>query len=158
MINKLALLSLALLFIAGCSVPSKGVNIYFYDKEGKLYSVVRERPTIEEPLVIAMDQLLAGPTEQESAKGLTTLIPQGTRARKVEIEGDTAIVDLNSVLHDFTGNAADARQLITQIVYTATSVKGVKQVMIKLQGSDQFTLGSENVLIDHPLSRDDVKS
>ena len=157
MIRRLIPLILAAAIIAGCSVPSKVVNIYFLDKDGKMVTVERERPTVELALVIAMDQLMAGPNDQESAKGIASLIPQGARARNVDVEGDTAIVDLNSVFHDFTGNAADAKLMIAQIVYTATDVKGIKQVILKLQGTDQFTIGSENYLIDHPLSRDDIK-
>ena len=145
------------ILLAGCSVPSKTVNIYFLDKEGKLVTVERERPTQELPLVMAIDQLMAGPNDQERTNGITTMLPQGTRARKVEREGKTAIVDMNSSLHSFTGNAADAKILIAQLVYTATSIKGIDEVILKLQGSDQFTIGSENYLIDHPLSRDDIK-
>jgi len=145
------------IFLSGCSVPNKVVDIYFY-KNAELASVERERPTVELPLVIAIDQLMAGPNEQESARGFTTEIPQGTRARNVDIEGDTAIIDLNSRLHDFTGNVVDAKRLVAQIVHTATSVRGIKQVILKLQGSDQFTIGSENYLIDHPLTIDDVKN
>ena len=158
MIFRGLIIAFLVLTISGCSVPSKAVKVYFYDKEGVLVPVERERPTIELPLIIAIDQLMAGPNDQESARGLGTLIPKGTRARKAEIEGNTAIIDLNSVVHDFTGNAVDAKRLIAQIVYTATSIQGVKQVIIKLQGSDQFTLGSEEYMIDHPLERDDVKN
>jgi spore germination protein GerM len=158
MIKKLGLLLLAAAFIGGCSVPSKVLRVYFYDSEGKMTFVERERPTVEQPLSIAIDQLMAGPNDQESAKGISSEIPQGMRARNVEIDGDTAIVDMNSVLHDFSGNAADAKKMVAQIVYTATDIKGIKQVMLKFQGSDQFTIGSENYLIDHPLTRDDIKN
>lgn len=157
MTNKILLLIIAAIFLAGCSVPSKAVKIYFFDKDGNMIYVERERPTIEIPLVIAIDQLMAGPNDQESAKGITSEIPQGTRARNVDIEGDTAIIDMNSTLHNYTGNATDVKRLLAQIVFTATDVKGVKQVILKLQGSDQFTIGSENYLIDHPLTKDDVK-
>jgi spore germination protein GerM len=101
---------------------------------------------------------MAGPNDQEKARGLTTEVPQGTRARKVETEGSAAIIDMNSSLHNFTGNTADAKLLIAQFVYTATDINGVKQVILKLQGNDQFTIGSENYLIDHPLTRDDIKN
>jgi len=157
MIKRSLLLIFILMSIGGCSVPSKVVKIYFYNSEGNLIFVERERPTIELPIVIAIDQLMAGPNEQEKARGLTTEIPQGTRARKVEIEGNAAIIDINSALHNFTGNAADAKMLIAQLVYTATDIKGINQIILKLQGSDQFTIGSENYLIDHPLTQDDVK-
>jgi len=127
---------------------------FFHDNE--LVPVERELSTNENPVVIAMDQLLKGPSEQEVANKLMTKIPAGTRSRKVDIEGHTAIIDLNSTLVEFDGGSDEARGIVAQIVYTATSVRGIKQVILKLQGSDQFIIGPGYV-IDHPLTKDDVK-
>jgi spore germination protein GerM len=145
-----------LLACAGCSVPSKEMSIYFF-KEGKLFAVSRELPTIENQVLVAIDQLLQGPNDHETAEGIMTEIPNGTRAVKVDVVGDTAIVDMNSRHTEFNGDTASVRMVLAQIIYTATSVKGVKKVMIKLEGSDQFTLGVDKFAIDGPLTRDDVK-
>lgn len=144
-----------ILSLCGCSVPSKVVKVFFF-QEGKLISVNRELPTIENPVLIAIDQLLKGPNDQELANGFTTKIPAGTRSRNVDVEGHTAIVDLNSTLVEFEGGTAEAKGIVAQIVYTATSVKGIGEVILKLQGSDQFVIGPGYV-IDHPLTKDDVK-
>jgi spore germination protein GerM len=72
------------------------------------------------------------------------------------VEGHTAIIDFNSTLVEFEGGTEEAKAIVAQIVYTATSVRGIKQVIIKLQGSDQFVMGPGYV-IDHPLTRDDIK-
>ena len=149
------LLFIALFTVCGCSVQGKGVEVYFFNNENKLVSVDRELPTLENPGVIAMDQLMKGPSEQESAGGLSTAIPAGTRARQVEINGDVAIVDFNESLLQ-VGDAASIQRMLAQIIYTATSVRGVKKVLIKLEGSDNFTLG-DGYVIDHPLERSDVK-
>jgi spore germination protein GerM len=153
---KRAIALILLLFVAGCSVPSKDLSIYFY-KEGKLYPVSRELPTIENPVLVAIDQLMQGPSDQETSAGIMTEIPNGTRAAKVVIMDDTAIIDLNSRLSEYDGDSAKVNAILAQVVYTATSVKGIKKVMFKLEGSDQFTLGSDKVLIDRPLERNDVK-
>jgi spore germination protein GerM len=141
--------------LSGCSVPSKDAHVYFFQKE-KLIPVSRELPTNENPVMIAIDQLLRGPNEQEVANGFTTKIQAGTRSRNVDVEGHTAIVDFNSSLVEFDGGTDEAKGIVAQIVYTATDVRGVKQVILKLQGSDQFIMGPGYV-IDHPLTRDDVK-
>jgi len=152
---KHMLFAILLLSLCGCSVPSKGVKVYFFqDKE--LVPVQRELSTNENPVVIAIDLLLKGPNEQEAANGLTTKIPAGTRSKNVDVEGHTAIVDLNSTLVEFEGGTAEARGIVAQIVYTVTGVRGIKQVILKLQGSDQFVIGPGYV-IDHPLERGDVK-
>jgi spore germination protein GerM len=154
-IIKPVLLLMLLLVLCGCSVPSNGVKIYFF-RGDKLEAVERELPTNENPVVIAMDQLLRGPSEQETASGLMTKIPPGTRSRNVDVEGHTAIVDLNSALVEFEGGTAEAKAIVAQIIYTATGVRGIKEVILKLQGSDQFIIGP-GYEIDHPLSRDEVK-
>ena len=152
---KLILFVILLAGLCGCSVPSKSVKVYFFQAD-KLMPVERELPTIENPVVIAIDQLLRGPNDQEVANGFTTKIPAGTRSRNVDVEGHTAIVDLNSTLLEYQGGSDEAKGIVAQIVYTATGVRGIKEVMLKLQGSDQFVIGP-GYAIDHPLTRDEVK-
>lgn len=152
---KPIMLIVLLFSLCGCSVPSKGVKVFFF-KEGVLTPVEREVPTNENQVVIAIDQLLKGPNEQESAAGFTTKIPVGTRSRNVDVEGNAAIIDLNSTLIEYKGGAAEAKMIVAQIVSTAASVKGIKQVILKLQGSDEFLVGP-GYTIDHPLTMDDVK-
>ncbi len=141
--------------LSGCSVPSKDAHVYFFQNE-KLVPVSRELPTNENPVMIAIDQLLRGPNEQEAANGFTTKIPAGTRSRNVDVEGHTAIIDFNSTLVEFDGGTDEAKGIVAQIVYTATGAGGVRQVILKLQGSDQFIMGP-GYMIDHPLTRDDAK-
>lgn len=145
-----------LLIVAGCSVPSKQLSIYFF-KEDKLVPVARELPTVENPVSVAIDQLLKGPSDTETSQGIMTEIPNGTRAIDVSVVGDTAIINFNSRLAEYGGGTATVRGILAQIVYTATDVRGVKKVILKLEGNDQFTLGSEGYTVDHPLDRDDVK-
>lgn len=155
---KLTIAVLAFSVLCGCSVPNKGVNVYFF-QNAKLTPVERELPTNEIPVAIAIDQLMRGPNEQEKANGFVTVIPEGTRARNVAVEGETAIIDLNSHVTNFKGGRENAERIVGQIVHTAASVKGIKKVMLELGGKDQFTLGGseEGYVIDHPLEKDDVK-
>jgi spore germination protein GerM len=155
---KLTIAAMALFALCGCSVPNKGVNVYFF-QNAKLAPVERELPTNENPVAIAIDQLMRGPNEQEKANGFVTVIPAGARARNVAVEGETAIIDINNQLSNFKGGRENAERIVAQIVHTATSVRGVKKVILELEGSDQFTLGGskEGYVIDHPLEKDDVK-
>ena len=157
---KKALLCLIVIFVLlgclGCNVPSKKVRIYFF-KDGNLATVDRVIPTIEDPLMIAITELMKGPTPQEKMEGYTTEIPAGARARRMEREGDVAIIDFNRNLAMYEGPEAGAKKIIAQIVYTATDIRKVKYAYMKLQSSDYFELGSDNYVIDHPLERSDAK-
>ena len=157
MILRKLLILFIIVALSGCSVPSKAVKVYFFDEDSKIISVERELPTIENPVLIAIDQLMRGPSDQESSRGIFSKIPAGTRVRKVEVEGHTAIIDFNSTLASISGGNDEVNDVLAQIIYTATSVRGIKQAIIKLQGRDQFTLGREEYVIDHPLERSDVK-
>jgi len=142
--------------VCGCSVQGKGVDIYFFNKDGKMMPVNRDLPTLENPELIAMDQLLRGPNDAENLAGFSTAVPSGTRAIDVNVEGSVAIIDLNEGIAQLKGEAA-TKKALAQIIYTATGVKGVKKVLLKLEGSDNFGLNGNKVVIDHPLDRSDVK-
>src|SRR5271157_4450882 len=88
---------LILVVVCGCTVLGKGMGVYFL-KDGKPISVNRELPTLENPVLTAMDQLMKGPTDQETAAGLVTAIPSGTRVIKAEVDSDVAIIDFNEGL------------------------------------------------------------
>jgi spore germination protein GerM len=157
-LQNLVRFSLALslvVLLSGCSVPGKDVQVFFF-QQGKLVPVSRDLPTSESPVMIAIDQLLRGPNDQETANGFSTMVPAGTRSRNVDVEGHTAIIDFNSTIVEFEGGTDEAKAIVAQIVYSATSVRGIKQVILKLQGNDQFAL-CPGYVIDHPLTRDDVK-
>lgn len=145
---------LALLGCVGCEVPSKDLKVYFY-KNGKLEPVKRSIPTIEEPLMVAISELMAGPNDKELSEGYMTEIPKDTRARDVEKEGNVAIIDFNSMLVNYEGK--NVQGMLAQIVYTATGISGVKTVIFKLQGEDSFTVGPDGYVVDHPLERGDLR-
>jgi len=46
--------------------------------------------------------------------------------------------------------------MIGQIVYTITEVPGIKKVWIKMEGEKELVLGGEGLVIDRPLSREDI--
>ncbi|MFC1560201.1 GerMN domain-containing protein [Candidatus Margulisiibacteriota bacterium] len=155
--KALILMTLFILLAAvGCNVPSKKVSVHFY-KDGNLSSVNRLIPTLEDPLMIAITELMKGPNPTEQMEGYTTGIPAGTQARRIEREGNVAILELNSKLATLRGGTPEAEGVLAQIVYTATSVRGIKYVLLKLQGADHFELGRSGYIVDHPLERRDIK-
>jgi spore germination protein GerM len=120
--------------------------------------VAVERPLLpkEEPLSRAVAELLAGPTEQEKAAGLSTLIPGGTRVLHLRIKDKVAIIDFNRKLENYGGGSARIEGVIAQIVYTATAIPGVDKAWIRIEGNKEIVLGGEGLVLDKPLGRADL--
>ncbi len=82
----------------------------------------------------ALTALVAGPDATETAAGLGTDIPKGTRILHVRVTGATAVVDCSEAfLQDITSRSV--RNRVSEIVYTATSTSAITNVQITVNGS-----------------------
>ncbi|EGJ29808.1 MULTISPECIES: GerMN domain-containing protein [Moorena] len=104
-----------------------------------------------EILESAFNSLLAGPTNGT----FTTTIPQGTKLRGVSLKNDGVHVDLSQ---EFTvgGGSSSMSGRLAQIVYTASSLDPNTQVWIEVDGKQLEVLGGEGLMLDQPLTRQDV--
>ncbi len=131
------------------------VALYFL--RGEQLAVVR-RPIPETPRVgtAALEELLAGPTEQEAAWGFTTEIPAGTEVRDLEVADGIAMVDLSSA---FTsgGGSFSMRARVAQVVYTLTQFPTVEAVRFRIDGEPVEAIGGEGVLVEPPAGRADFE-
>ncbi len=100
----------------------------------------------------AVTELLAGPTPADSAAGLTTAIPVGTRLLGVTIADGTATVDLTSTFESGGGSLSMAGRL-AQVTYTLTQFPTVTQVVFNLDGKPVTVFGGEGIILDHPATR-----
>ncbi len=133
------------------------VSLYFVqiDDEGKI--LIREAkraiPTSDSPLTDALNALVAGPSADDIAKGLVSVMPKGSRLLSVVIRGSTAYVDFNEAFMFNTIGIDGYIGQLKQVVWTATSFPTVKDVQIIIEGKKIDYLGSEGVFIGLPLSR-----
>jgi spore germination protein GerM len=95
--------------------------------------------------------LLAGPTAEERARGLTTEIPAGVRLRALAVRDGIAVIDLTEGIAA-GGGSSSMQGRLWQMVYTGTQF-GVRQVRILIEGAERQALGGEGVLIDRPIGR-----
>jgi hypothetical protein len=105
----------------------------------------------------ALTALLDGPTEDETATGLSSTIPEGTELLGVEVSEGVAYVDLSREF-ETGGGSLSMMGRVAQVVYTATRVEGVDSVRILLDGSPLDVLGGEGLIIDQPQARSDWTS
>ena len=119
---------------AGSAQAEVGTTIYLLTDGGAAplgvrRSIPRGSPRAGE----ALAALLAGPTDDERARGLTTALPAGTsvRAFGVDATGE-AVVDLAGLSRDAGG--VDRVRVITQVARSLVGLSGVDRVRLRADG------------------------
>ncbi len=104
----------------------------------------------------ALTALLQGPSEKESAAGVGTSIPAGTKLLGLDISSGVATVDLS---HEFEsgGGTLSMTMRLAQVVYTITQYPTVQSVQFRLDGHPVTVFSGEGIVLDHPVTRDDYK-
>lgn len=131
---------------------SLNIKVYYPDDSGmKLVEVEREIIVDDsvDKYTAAVEALLEAPDEEN----LTTIFPKNAGFRKVTVEGDLAIVDLDgSILKGFVGGSTGEEFLVGSIVDTLTNFPEVKRVKFLVDGQEIETL-SGHMDLSAPLER-----
>ena len=133
----------------------EGLSVYFV-KGDQLIAVNRPIKADVPLLEQALAALLAGPSEDERGRGMTTHIPAGVKVKHIKLERKMAIIDLSRELENYCGGSARLEGMIAQIVYTMTGVPGIDKVWIWVEGEKEVVLGGEGFVLDRPLGRQDL--
>ena len=88
--------------------------------------------TLEEMLTDLLAELAAGPTSRERVAGLATALPPGLQLAATLVEDGTATVDVSGPVDAPSGRAG--RQLVAQVVLSATTLPGVDSVLLTSDG------------------------
>jgi spore germination protein GerM len=137
-------------------IPTE-VTVYFVrqvDGESTLAPVrrsVRAR-SAQTKLREAYRALLAGPTAEERAAGLTSEIPPGTALRGIATAGGVVVADFSSEVEG-GGGSSSMQERVWQIVYTGTQFSSASRVRIVIDGRLRKSLGGEGLLIEEPIAR-----
>jgi L,D-transpeptidase catalytic domain/Sporulation and spore germination/Putative peptidoglycan binding domain len=117
-----------------------------------LKSLTRELPAWTVPL--AVGALLKGPTASEAKSDVRTQVPAATKLRSSSVKGGVAIVDLTRPFVEGTNRDSLVARL-TQLVWTATAVKGVTGVRLWIDGKAAKSMG-QGITVDRTLTRTNV--
>ena len=79
------------------------------------------------------------------------IIPENTKINSLSIENDTCTVDFSKELLNIS--LVDEEKLIEAIIFTITSEKQIKKVVIKVDGKLLERLPNSNKLLNSPLDR-----
>ncbi|HET6965376.1 MAG TPA: GerMN domain-containing protein [Acidimicrobiales bacterium] len=130
------------------------IEVYLVSGSNQLTAVSRPDPS--SGLSTAVAALLAGPTSQEQAAGLSSAIPVGTTLNSVRQSGSTADLDFSDALASVSGR----EQLLAfaQIVLTADSLTQVDRVRISIAGQEVNAPEPNGTLAQGPVTKSDYAS
>ena len=139
--------------------------VYFvsYDEEKEkpyLVPVIRDIPPVEgteEKIRESMRELLAGPSETEEEKGITSAMPEGAELLNILIRDGVAYLDFSAVIQEGGGSLLMIERL-AQIVYTATHFPGVDSVRLLIEGDMIEYFSGEGITeVARPMGRDNFR-
>jgi hypothetical protein len=104
----------------------------------------------------ALEELLAGPSDDDAAAGLFSIVPAGTELLDLDLADGMATIDLSSQFESGGGSLSMLAR-IAQVVFTATQFDNVDSVLFWLDGEPIDFLGGEGIVLDEPMARMDVE-
>lgn len=151
------------LLAVGCggsdtSPPDLDQRVLVYLLRGEAVgAVAREAPSSAALERTVVEELLAGPTEEELQAGLGTAITEGTELLDVDVEDGIATVDLSGEFDDGGGSASMFTRL-AQVVFTLTRLDAVEGVVFRIDGAPVTSFSSEGIVLDGPQGRDEYEA
>jgi spore germination protein GerM len=135
------------------TTTTQTVTAWFAGDDGRLVAEQRTVDDAPDPLTAAMRAVAAGP----ETPGLLPALPAGTTVRSAEQAGSVALVDLSrEFADDFPGvGSADQIATLSPLVWTATEVAGVDEVLLTVDGAVPEIPGLQFDL-SAPLTREDL--
>jgi spore germination protein GerM len=123
----------------------KEISVYFLNIESQAEELVEVKRTIPyEPGIsihfAAINQLLNGPTEDESERGIFSMINPGTVVYDLTIEDGVAIVDFNEKLQEGVAGSASVMAIRNQIERTLLQFDDINEVVISINGESEEIL------------------
>jgi len=137
--------------------PTSGPRVYLL--RGEVVAPATAPPTGPDPRSTAADaleRLVAGPTDQDRAAGLSTALSRDARLSLVDLTAGRATVDVRS--GEGPVGAGKLALAVAQVVLTLTSVTGIDEVVLSSDGQPISAPLPDGALTDRPLTARDYRS
>jgi len=133
------------------------VKIYFLklnEATEQLYlSSVTRKFSDKNILRLSLETLITGPTGAEKAAGYMSAVPSSLRVNRVAVKGRSAVIDFSGAIEEDAPGQILIKRL-QQIVYTATGIDGVDNLLITINGKAKKSIGADGLSISGPLGRE----
>lgn len=125
--------------------------------QGRLVGRMRLLGAADPGVEGALRALFAGPTQEESAQGVTSAIPPGVRLLTADISDSTASVNLS---HEFELGAEQQVLImrLAQVVYTVTESASVSRVRFLIDGEPVDVVSQDGAIHSGAVGRADYSS
>jgi hypothetical protein len=124
--------------------------------DGQVAPVRRTTQPTQAVARASLEQLIAGPTDTERARQLTTDVPQETQLNGISIADGVATVDLS---HAFVAGAEASISLrLAQVVYTLTQFPTVTRVRFEEDGQPLPVTDGVGQPLERPAGRADYEA
>jgi hypothetical protein len=107
----------------------------------------------EERLLQLLTELAAGPSSSELGDQLSTALPPEVRLSLTAMDGDTVTIDISGSENSPSG--LESRRAVGQIVLTATSLSGIRAVLLTRDGVPVEAPLPSGELTSAPLTAED---
>lgn len=134
------------------------VKVYFSMVVGaktQTEPVTRKLPKGEDPLSLALSELLQGPTEAEKDKGFYSEIPIGTRVINIKEASDAIRINLNEQFISGGGSNSVVLRL-KELTNTALDAEPIRKIYLDIDGNQLDAIGGEGLEVVQPLVKDNV--
>ena len=106
----------------------------FFERGGTLWQSSRTVAQTPGVAAAAIRAVFAGPNPPETAAGVGSAVPAGSRLRGISVSGGTATVDVSRAFAA-AGDRASVRMRVAQLVYTATQFPAIDHVRLEVAGT-----------------------
>lgn len=106
----------------------------------KVFPIERRIPKTEAMARAATEELLKGPTVDETKKGYFTSVNPGVRIQRLVIEKRTAKIDFDETLERSVGGSCRVAAIRSEITNTLKQFSTVKSVLISINGRTEDIL------------------
>lgn len=155
-IALLLLLVILALFAVRTAQRLPNSIIYFvksHDNAFTLEPVIRKLPgNRQDKLKAIILALIAGPSAEEKARGLSTTFPPNLSLNRLELKGSELIVDLSTAFEEGGGTALMLGRL-HQLFYSLSQDEKVSELSLFIDGVRVSAFAEEGILIANPWSR-----
>jgi spore germination protein GerM len=132
------------------------VKIYFLkldENTEQLYlSSVTRKVSDKNILRLSLETLISGPSPSEKSAGYMSAVPSSLRVNRVAIKGRSAVIDFSGAIEEDAPGQILIKRL-QQIVYTATAIDGVDNLLITINGKAKKSIGADGLSISGPIGR-----